>query len=64
MRRNRPVDVLSKWHDELPQTKTCETHRIKRLLTDFPGGRRYTISLQARTTGTKWSKLVTDHLDS
>ena len=64
MRRNRPVDVLSKWHDEVPQTETCETHRIERLLTDFPGGRRYTISLRARTTGTKWSKPVTDHLDS
>lgn len=64
MGRNRPVDVLTKWHDELPQDATCQTQRIKRLLTDFPGGRRYTISLRARTTDRKWSKPVVASVDA
>ncbi len=64
MGRNRPVDVLTKWHDELPQDGTCATQRIKRLLTDFPGGRRYTISRRARTTGRKWSTSVVAHVDA
>jgi hypothetical protein len=64
MGHNRPVDVLTKWHDELPQAKPCQIQRVKRPLTDFPGGRRYTIALRARTTATRWSKPVTDHADS
>jgi hypothetical protein len=62
--RNRPVDVLTRWHDELPHDAGCVTHRIQRLLTGFPGGRRYTLSLSARTTGRKWSRPVVRHVDA
>jgi hypothetical protein len=62
--RDRPVDVLTRWHDELPHRGGCATHLIERPLTAFPGGRRHTLSLRARTTGRKWSRPVVRHVDA
>src|SRR5215212_5013380 len=62
--RDRPVDVLTRWHDELPQEGRCATHRFRRAMSAFPGGRRYTLSVRARTTGRKWSRPVVRHVDA
>ena len=62
--RERPVDVLTRWHDELPHDGGCVTHRIRRALSRFPGGRRYTLALSARTTGRAWSRPVVRHVDA
>ncbi|MBA3261655.1 MAG: hypothetical protein H0T69_04115, partial [Thermoleophilaceae bacterium] len=62
--RDRPVDVLTRWHDELPHDGGCVTHQIRRPLSGFPGGRRYTVSLSARTTGRRWSGPVVRHVDA
>jgi hypothetical protein len=62
--RNRPVDVLTRWHDELPQASACATHTIQRPLMGFPGGRRYTLSVRARTTGRNWSRPVARYVDA
>jgi hypothetical protein len=62
--RDRPVDVLVRWHDELPHAGGCVTHRIERLLSGFPGGRRYTLSLRTRTTGRQWSRPLVRHVEA
>jgi hypothetical protein len=61
--RDRPVDLLTRWHDEVPHDGGCVTHRIRRPMIGFPGGRRYTLSVSARTTGRMWSRPMVRHVD-
>lgn len=62
--RSRPVDLLVRRHDEQRHDGRCVTHRMERLLSGFPGGRRYTVSLRARTSGRKWSRPVVRYVDA
>jgi hypothetical protein len=55
---NRPVGERASWGDELRQTASCSVHRIRRPLGGSPGGRRYRVTVRARTTGQRWSTRV------
>ena len=52
------------WRAQLRHRAGCETHRISRLLDGFPGGRRYRVTLRARTTGRSWSRPVVRAVDA
>jgi hypothetical protein len=58
MGRDRPVGVRTEWEDQLRQEQACETHLVRWPLTGFPGGRRYRVTLSARTSGRQWSRVV------
>lgn len=61
--RDRPVGERASWGDELRQTAACSTHLIQRPLGRYPGGRRYRLTVRARTTGQRWSERVVRRLD-
>jgi hypothetical protein len=61
--RERPVGERSYWGDELRQTAACVTHVVQRPLGRDPGGRRYRLTVRARTTGERWSEPVVRRAD-
>jgi hypothetical protein len=61
---DRPAGVETRWQDELRQGSGCQTHRVVRRLTGYPGGRRYRLALKARTTGRTWSSIATRFVDA
>lgn len=62
--RNRPVGVATRWQDELRHEARCQAHRVIRILTGYPGGRRYRLVLRVRTTGRTWSRSVVRSVDA
>jgi hypothetical protein len=62
--RERPVGVATTWQDELRQQSACQAHRVVRILTGYPGGRRYRLLLRARTTGRTWSRTAVRFVDA
>ena len=62
--RARPaVGERASWGDELRQGAACSTHLVQRPLGRDPGGRRYRLTVRARTTGQRWSERVVRPLD-
>ena len=59
-----PVGVRTSWRQQLRHDSGCETHQVTWQLPSFPGGRRYRVSLRARTTGRQWSRGVVRHVDA
>jgi hypothetical protein len=61
---DRPVGSRTSWETQLRHDAGCETHRISWQLAGYPGGRRYRISLRARTTGRRWSEPVVRRVEA
>jgi hypothetical protein len=62
--RDRPVSVRREWQDQLRHQRPCETHRVNLPLTSWPGGRRYRVTLSARTSERRWSRTVMRRVDA
>jgi hypothetical protein len=62
--RDRPVGVATRWRDELRHDRGCRTHRVTWPLGAYPGGRRYRVTLSARTSGRRWSQAVVRSVDA
>ncbi len=62
--RKRPVDSRTTWLTKLRHTGACESHVLTRRLGRFPGGRRYRVTMSARTTARRWSPKVTRSVDA
>lgn len=62
--RDAPLWVRTRAQDELRHARRCQIHRVLLPLTLYPGGRRYRVTLRARTTGRSWSRSVSRRLDA
>ncbi len=62
--RRRPVDSRTTWLTKLRHTGVCETHVLTGRLGRFPGGRRYQVTMSARTTARRWSRRVARSVDA
>jgi hypothetical protein len=61
---DRPAGVRTEWEDQLRQEQACETHVVTWALTPYPSGRRYRVTLSARTTGRDWSRTVVRRVEA
>jgi len=61
---DRPVAMRREWQDQLRHRRPCETHRVPPPLTRYPGGRRYRVTLSARTSERRWSRTAVRRVDA